>query len=136
MKRPSTDACLSEIDHLRELVSTLTAENSRLQAVYDLVSMSTHVCSGRDCIGYRLPWDSATQHRCNYCSKMRKAMGIDSDSTRQVQPAACESERFTRDEIKAAVSEEHEPCKHPNAIQYGREIECPDCQDKWEEPQT
>ncbi len=52
------------------------AENQKLQAVYELVSTHSHACSGRDCIGYRLPLDSATLHRCNYCNAMREAMGI------------------------------------------------------------
>lgn len=68
-----------DMDNIRALISEverLSCEVERLQAVYELISTLSHVCGGRECIGYRLPGDSATQYRCNLCSAMREAMGI------------------------------------------------------------
>lgn len=33
------------------------------------------------------------------------------------------------------VGDDSQQCQHENQMQYGREIECIDCGDKWEEPQ-
>ncbi len=73
------------LNEVADELSRQSSEGERLQAVYEVVSTLSHICGGRDCIGYRLPGDSATQYRCNLCSAMRKAMGIGSVSEEQCQ---------------------------------------------------
>ncbi len=46
----------------------------KLYAVYEVLAKHSHVCGGRDCIGYLVEGDSATQYRCSYCDEIHEAL--------------------------------------------------------------
>ena len=51
----------------------LTTENSVGRILFDVLTHHTHVCGGRDCVGYMFEADSPTQWRCSYCQQIYDA---------------------------------------------------------------
>ena len=55
-------------------VRSLTTEGKIHKAVYYIIISRSHICSGRDCIGYLVEWNSATQLRCSSCQAICEAL--------------------------------------------------------------
>ena len=75
----------AEMKDMRKKVEILTTEGKIHKAVYDIIISRSHICSGRDCIGYLVEWNSATQLRCPSCQAICEALnpaqvGLDSDA--------------------------------------------------------
>ena len=71
--------CFLGVDEHVEIAAHLerqSSEGARHKAVYDIIVSRSHICGGRDCIGYLVRWDSATQMRCPSCVAIANALSV------------------------------------------------------------
>jgi len=70
----------SDRDQVRRywpMIEILITDVRTHKAVYNVIISRSHICSGRDCIGYLVAWDSPTQRRCPSCQAIYDAIDPD-----------------------------------------------------------